>query len=620
MTDSAAATPTADFPPLTLADFEAAGLEALLADHVDADCHALQPLLWAAKDAHAEAASRALALLGNVCTMMLTPEEATVVFRPRVVWSDGTGSMTPDHLTASDVEALAQVVDKLAPPALRARVADLVWLRERKRGVRFPRVAIEAYRSRPITFDTWHHGEGACWHRALQLAKQIRAGDEVEKIEHAILDAFFGTASSEGYEPLHFVKPLLAEKRAGGRVRDVAEQLESIARRHFDKAHAFLAESYFGAAAEWYQWARDEERQDTMLAMAARSIALQADQGDGAIVQHTWLTKAIDAYRRVPARSRRRLDVDAAIDALRRQREAAGHAMLGEMVSIKGPSVDISDIVKASIDHVIGRIPLDALLAFCGLDSPPDAAALKAEAEASLRAHPLSTLIDSAVMADDGRQVANTGPQAGWEGQVAEKARALFRTNAGFVAVSSLAPALDHIRNEHAYRLADFVAIAERSPVVLADRASIVGKGLHAGFCGDMVQAMHILMPQFEHMVRQVLRAGGAFTAEHRPDGLDMEIALASLVGRQEMVDEFGDGLTLAIHAIMCDRAGSNLRNDVAHGLADDDLCASPFALYAWWMVLQLVVETFAAAQEAATTAIAPEPLAEVPPHFEKHG
>lgn len=66
------------------------------------------------------------------------------------------------------------------------------------------------------------------------------------------------------------------------------------------------------------------------------------------------------------------------------------------------------------------------------------------------------------------------------------------------------------------------------------------------------------------------------------------------------MAEEFGDGLTLAIHAIMCDRAGPNLRNDVAHGLADEEACDSAHALYAWWLVLQLVTQTYAAALDAA--------------------
>ncbi len=606
MTDIASA--PADLPPLTLADFQTAGLDALLSSHAEANSHALQTLLSTAAQTHIGGPARALTLLSNVSSMMLTPNDPTAVFRPFMVWSDGRCSMGPDHLTHADIDALVLVCDTISQPVLRARVADLIWLRERKRGPRYPRMAIDAYRARPINFDTWHRDdEGVGWHRALQLAKQLRAVDEIEKIVCALLDAFFSAASRSDFAPLHFVKPLLAEKCAAGRERDVAVELEQIGHRRFEAARSFDAESYFNAAADWYQWAGDADQHDTMLSMAARAIALQAEQADGAITQHHWYTKAIEAYRRVEARSRKRLGIDEAIEELRRKRDAAGHAMLEEMVLIKSPSVDVSDLVTAAIDHVKGRNALEALMAFSGLDSPPDADALKAQAEASLRAHPLSTLIGGTVMASDGRQVANKDPQSSWDNQVAEKARELFRQHAQFIAVSSLAPALDQIRNEHAYREADFIAIAQRSPVVPADRTGIVGKGLYAGFCGDMVQAMHILMPQFEHMVRQILQGANAFTAEHRPDGRDMEVALASLLDRPQMAEEFGEGLTLAIRAIMCDQAGSNLRNDIAHGLADEALCSSPFALYAWWMVLQLIVETFAAEQEITNAAAAQE-------------
>ncbi|WP_169444538.1 DUF4209 domain-containing protein [Massilia niastensis] len=102
-------------------------------------------------------------------------------------------------------------------------------------------------------------------------------------------------------------------------------------------------------------------------------------------------------------------------------------------------------------------------------------------------------------------------------------------------------------------------------------------------------------MPQFEHIVRQVLQGAEALTAHHK-DGLDMEVALTRLVDRPQMAEEFGDGSKLDIHAIMCDRAGPNLRNDLAHGLANEEACESAHALYAWWVVLQLITETAAAA------------------------
>jgi hypothetical protein len=597
MTDSTANPAPA---PLNLADFDAAKVYEILDGHADADCHALNKVFWKAKDGAEGAAARALELLAGICSMRLVPEEPAHIYRPMVEWSDGGTSMAPGHIPKDAVDALAQLAATLPSAPLRARIADLVWLLERSRERQFPLMAVQAYRALPLSSDAWYGESRTAWHRALQLAKQIRAEDEASAIEAALLDAFFAAAGDEdGYQALHYLHPLRAERRSGGRAQEVAEQLEAIGRHRIALMHTFVAQAHFEAAAEWYEWAGDRDRHARMLSLAAEAIALQAGQADGAIVEHHWLGKAIEAYRRVPGRFRGQLGVEAAIDALRRKREDAGHAMLGEMVMIPGPREDVRDRVQGAVDHVKGRAAFQALLAFCGLDSPPDVAALRAAAEATLKATPLSTMMGKSVVAGDGRQVENLGPEAGWQAQVDAQARAMFLEHAGKAALAELLPARAQLRFEHDFRLGYFIAIAERSPVVPADRARMLGQGLYAGFCGDMVQAMHILMPQFEHVVRQILRGAGAFTAQHDKEGLDMEVALGSLVERPQMAEEFGDGLTLAIHAVMCDRAGPNLRNDVAHGLADEEACESAHALYAWWLVLQLVTETCAAAMDA---------------------
>lgn len=594
--------------PLTLEDFDTAGLMELLVMHSDVDIYDLHNLLATALAASEGAAARALMLLTGVCSMMLVPEQPDI-YRPRTIGTDGTGSMGPDHLTAGVIDVLAELVDTIDRPlALRARLADLVWLRARRHGQRFARIAIEAYTSRGVTSNGWQLGEGADWHRALQLSREIGGAKELEKVECELLKAFFNSADSAEDNPLQYLKPLAAEKRANAQAGDIAEQLEKIGRRHLAVAHPFPAQLYFETAADWYRRAGRVEQWPNMLAMAAEAIALQAQQGNGAMIEHVWLTKAIDAYRQVPGYARARLGVDDAIVALRRRRESAGHAILEKMVTVRSPRVDVSDLVKASVEYVSGLNPLEALLAFCGLDSAPDADATMADAEKSLQQDPLSALFSGAVIADDGRQVANTGPEGGREQQIAAKAREMFRQHASLVAVSSIVPALGQLRKEHGYRRDDFHAIAERSPVVPKDRARMVSQGLHAGFCGDMVQALHILMPQFEHIVRHVLQGADAFTSQHDRDGLDSEVGLSRLIERPQMVEEFGKGLTLSIHAIMCDRAGSNLRNDVAHGLADEALCESELAVYAWWMVLQIVVETCAAALKAEQSAGAYQP------------
>jgi hypothetical protein len=582
--------------PFTLADFEAANVKQLVHAHPELDMHDLGKIFMDARAKSTGQASEALKLLAGICSMMLVPEEPGDPYRPMVQWGDGTSSMALEHVSRDAAGALAQLVEQLDNAALRARIADVVWLRDRSKGRQVAIAAVRAYRELPIEVDTWHRYGRAGWHRALQLAKQIRAEDELAAIEAALLDAFFAAAGNPdyGYWALHLVRPLRSERRGGARFREVAEQLEAVGRHRLGMLHTFMAQDYFETAAEWYKWAGDQERQAVMLSLAADAIALQADQGDSAIIRHHWMTKAVEAYRRVSAQFRAELDVDAKIDALLVKRRVAGHAALGEMTAIPLPREDVTDEIQAAIAHVKGRPPFDALLAFCGLDSAPDVTALRDDAERTLQDSVLRTLMGASVMADDGRTVETSTVENGREGQLAAEMRAIFRRHAGKVALARLQPARDQLRIEQNYRLADFVTIAKHSPIVPADRAGIVGRGLYAGYCGEMVDAMHILMPQFEHIVRHVLQGAEALTAHHK-DGLDMEVALASLLDRPQMAEEFGDGLKLAIHAIMCDRAGPNLRNDVAHGLVNEEACESAYALYAWWQVMQLVTETAAA-------------------------
>ena len=51
--------------------------------------------------------------------------------------------------------------------------------------------------------------------------------------------------------------------------------------------------------------------------------------------------------------------------------------------------------------------------------------------------------------------------------------------------------------------------------------------------------------------------------------------------------------MSFEIKALFCDPFGSNLRNEVAHGLLDDGVCWSVYAVYAWWFGLKLVFNTF---------------------------
>ena len=54
----------------------------------------------------------------------------------------------------------------------------------------------------------------------------------------------------------------------------------------------------------------------------------------------------------------------------------------------------------------------------------------------------------------------------------------------------------------------------------------------------------------------------------------------------------FGKDLTFEIKSIFTEALGYNLRNNVAHGLLNDDESTSIASIYAWWMILRLIIRS----------------------------
>lgn len=589
--------------PLTLDDLRESGYDTILADESTGEYSILDGLLGGAARA-ADAAGeqekgRALAFLARICSMMLTPTELAAPFQPVIRFSDGRRSMIAEDLTVTDIELLAGLAPEVANAALRARLADLVWLKARKKGIAFVRMAIDAYREHPIDADTWHMGGADAWHRALQLAVLVGAGAEhrATEIESTLLDAFWRSVNADDYEPLWYVRPLYAIGAATGQAARIAAQFATTGGKRLDAGRALEAEPFFSAAERWYARAGLAAERADMLALAASCWAAQAELGGSAIARHHYYDKAISAYREVPAAFRPIHNVDAKISQLRTALASAAQLLLAEMIPVRGPSVDLADIADVAIKRVQGKAPVDALRAFCTLHPLPNLAQHLAAAEVLVGESTIGGLFSTTTIASDGRAIARReGADGGDAARAARVHAESIKTCLMTMAMTTrgmIFPALDAMQLEVHYTQRDFFELAHYSPLVPRDRIEIVAKGLYAGYCRDYIQAVHLLLPQFEHMVRQALKAAGTHTTTLDSDSIDLEVGLSTLVDRPKMEELFGRDLTFTIRALMCDQEGPNLRNAVAHGLANNSTCESDYGVYAWWLILSLVAEAF---------------------------
>jgi hypothetical protein len=588
--------------PLTVQDLEQSGYGTYLALDPDGWYVGMADELLkgatAAEAATDSVRARALGFLAAICSMVLEPDVKAAPLQPAVRFADGSSTLRPDGLAREQISLLAEFAEGVRHDLLRARLADLVWLKDRRRGNGFAYMAIDAYRARPIDPERWFLSDGTCWRRALQLAHFIRDEARIAEIESALLSAFRGAAMAPDREPLIYLAPLYVERSGVDAAEEVAAGLAALGRERQVASRFLDAHEMFDVAGLWFARAGREDQRVAMLAMAAGAMAARGDSDPAGIGKRHWYTKAIELFRKIPRAHREAHGVDAAVDSLRTKLAEAGLQAIGELSPIE-QHIDLQDTAAIAVERVRGLAPLAALDAFCRLHKLPKRSKLFEVAEAVIAAGHVRHMFPTVVLDIDGRAIGQRpGISTGGEGRAlhvnAEAVKNCFNL-CGMTVTGMIEPALDAMQQEFNLAYADFLELARLVPLVPRDRAEVVAQGLHAGWCRDYVQAVHILLPQFEHMVRMTLKAAGAQTTMHDPEGLDTEVGLSNLIGRAEMIPQFGDDLTFTIRSLMCEQEGPNLRNAVAHGLAGRGLCEGPYGVYAWWLVLRLIVRQYVA-------------------------
>jgi hypothetical protein len=118
----------------------------------------------------------------------------------------------------------------------------------------------------------------------------------------------------------------------------------------------------------------------------------------------------------------------------------------------------------------------------------------------------------------------------------------------------------------------------------------IYARGLHAGLTGDFLVATHLLAPQLENSIRYLLSQEDTIVSKLTSQGIQDERDLNTLFKeyRTELIALFGKDLAFDLEGLLVEHFGSNLRNEIAHGLMSYDKFISLQSSYLWWLTLRL--------------------------------
>lgn len=538
-------------------------------------------------------------LLHGLAAISLNTEDPGDVWGPYIRTRAGRSAI-PADFRGEQTDILDGLCADIAHPALRARLADLVWSNDRRKGAA-AKVAIDAYcecaerllsgafkphyeDDKRASFDAVH-----VVRRALQLAyattKKRVIPDRVRAVFAALLEAarseegafvvFLRTAETGRYYEL--LTPA-----------ELAPMAEELAARTDGKAYTMPIQALWELAAHQYGLVDDEVGRQRCLKGALDQILIQRDQIGSAGAKAHWTMEALQAMRHIKGVEDRELELERELRAL--QKDA-----LKEMGRFSS-KMDISGEVKIVVEAFDGFGLPEALMHFSNLTQSRPVDELRAEALKSLKQAPLSAMFEVGHMDKEGKTISKSPgasmgdePDEGW---FRHKIGEIESFRRGHDAAAWIDPARATIDRNFTIAERHLMPIVANSSFVPREQAHIIALGFTRFFQGDMMSATHLLLPQLEPCVRHLLKLHGLDPVTRFDDGTEEEMNLSKMLERmaEPLTAFFGADLLSEIDMLFSVKPGPALRHQLSHGHISSGHCFHSDAIYANWLMYRLVV------------------------------
>ena len=542
-----------------------------------------------------------LRLLKDATSMMLVPSRQNEPFQALIQMADGRRSALPSDFSSEDLKKLSTIMDVVRHNALKARIGDLLWISQKPKIPAHAKTAIDCYVSDGINPQTWLHTGKKEFERAYRLSRQLRDAERQTIIEQHLSEAFYSEDDDIHYSIAELVDEIGALEH---KTSDIASRLESLGVK-FERADDFKnAIRHFQLSSRYYAKCSNEEKRIFSLFKAAECYVKDADKhfnsGRGAkLVSSSLYETAIQAYRKIPVKYREKYSIDQKISDVRYKLSEAGRNTLDEMGTFSTPLENIDEVKAASRNHVADKdSEYEALVYFSGICAIPDYESLKKSEIESMNKYFLSSLFGSTQYASDGRVIAKT-PAVGFNDDQESADAALydkmirsFSHQAQLSVSLGIIPALQQVLQDHTLSKSFIFELCDYSPIIPASNVNLVSNAIWLGFEFDFSTAIYLISPQLELIVRDQLKKYGAHTTNIDQDGIEHENGLSTLLAMGECEQVFGQDKLFELKAIFSSSIGPNLRNEVAHGLLTDVSAYSWAPVYAWWILLRMIIHS----------------------------
>lgn len=583
----------------TVDDFEHVNLSSILIMTNSLHFHVLQEEFQKAaqnsKNSGDTAAMRVYSVLAVVCSYHFNPNR-TDVFSPQIIM-DGRRTLTPSDYIGEQQIALTQVVDRIDHPLLRARIADSCWYTNRK----LHKMAELASNSYLDAVRLFFAGNLLYKYESeFEVPSKI-----VDLIERAFViyasvgkKKFIPDHAQETFSQVYGVtkdkKNLVSFHRLSTlgqnfgllEWRDIAKEAEEMATATKDKEYAEAVKRVWLHAAYAYSKVDDKEASTRCSVNAVYQTLRMRDAIESNVAKASWTRDAIGELRDIGG-------MNELINELKIELQRFEEDSLSEMSEFSIP-IDISDVRQATIDSFHNLEICEMLYRLAFSSRPPDKIALHKSCLEKRNKYFLSSIMGKVYADQQGKMIAQS-PSAG----LGDKPSAEWFDHESLTEVGFHY----HVETEAFIKpacntMAEYECIDERHLEPIVYYSAFVPPGheaiFAAGFArmiqGDMVSAVHALIPQLENSLRYVLTNRGARTAKLNVDLTQEDQSLSQMYSsrKEELEQAFGKDITYMIHLLFNIKGGPMLRHEMAHGKLTASNCYGSPCIYACWLLFHI--------------------------------
>lgn len=486
---------------------------------------------------------------------------------------DGTDFYSPDvaDLNAEVVSDWEDRARSVKDPVMQARYADLVWdlkrviTQEPQRPHEFAQIAVAAYidatKKRLYTMDI----EAVWWlKRALSISlslrneKMIRASvDSILEFRDTVADPQRPGVWIFPFDSLYAKKGLLTPEQEAKIIADLETML---ARTSSDKPDEFDPHGAQAAAERLAQhYRRQNDRPNVQRVIKTYGETFERLSKDAApMLVMAWLQPVIERYEQ---------------EGLKEEAERLQllHAEKGK--NIKDDLKEISTTVEIKkeeidreIDQIIGSGNLRTSLQNVAVVFVPRTKKARELLEQMKTDAPLLGSFSVGVLDTDGHTRAIIGSlDKDPEGRLHRQLGEIM----GYLQ-PLLVLTLERLRERYKPSVDDIFGFLGESPLFVGTEKGLLRDGLEAYEKEDFVKAIHVLVPQIEHILRNclgILEIPMLKTVRNHPGTMDAK-SMNDILSDERMREILTEDLWRYLTILYIDKKGGlNLRNDLAHGL-----------------------------------------------------